>query len=1233
MKNSRLIVVLGMHRSGTSAVTRGLQVLGVKLGERLIPPIEDNNAKGFWEDIDLNTLDNEMLSALDRDWHHLTPILPGDVEALHKKGFFLRAVELLRQKVGRATTFGIKDPRVAKLLLFWKDVFVHCQLDVSYVIVVRNPLSVAKSLDMRDGFDAEKSYLLWLGHVITSLTCTVCDKRVFIDYDRLLQSPDNELNRIAKSLDLEIDQAELQSYKAAFLDQGLRHTVYDLSDLLSDYTCPPLVCEVYTALLDVASDITQIDDLALQNQITHWVAEFERLKSLLSLIDRLYTQKAVVNQRVAQRDCQIANINQAVAERDAQINSLNRTAAERDAQVVILNQVMAERDWQIASLNRTAAERDAQINSLNRTAAERDAQVVILNQVMAKRDGQIASLNQAVVERDGQIFNLSQTVTEWDEKQACYQAHVVELEHAVYMEQRAHFSVDSEAASLRNQLNAIIVSRSWKLTAPLRLLFAVVYRAPALLYSRAIAVYRTLPISPVQKQKLKNSIFRAFGFAFVRLEVYQHWKSYQQIGSNWSTIKSSAPTIPAISEGSRSITTLPSADGTWEWSDYGNLKSRIAQIKAERLSQFFPSPLNLIDIGYESFASAAARVNLPRLVAAPEVSIILPVFNNLKITLECLLSISAHSDSSVSYEIIVANDASTDETAQIIESIPNLRFIHNESNLGFLRNCNSALEHVQGNYVLYLNNDVQVSAGWLKTLLETFESYPNVGAVGPRFLYPSGHLQEAGAAFRPDGMADMVGLNEDASQARFSYARRVDYVSGACLMLPAKLVKKLEGFSEDYLPCYCEDSDLCLRVQEAGYFVYCNPASTVIHHLSKTTGEINTNFKMHCITNNLVTLQNKWQHRLERSTIPKVIAFYLPQFHPFAENDKWWGSGFTEWANVTKAQPNFVGHYQPRFPADLGYYDLRLNEVMSQQAELARRYGIEGFCFYYYWFNGKRLLDRPIEQMLENGTPDFPFCLCWANENWTRRWDGQDHEVLMSQSHSHDDDSAVILDLMRFFNDKRYIRIDGRPLILVYRVTIFPNFVETADRWRTICREQGIGEIYICMVESFELVHTNTNPRKFGCDAAVEFPPQGLAELKQPSGEVINLDFSGSVADYRDLALRYATREVPAYTRFMGVMPGWDNTARRQNNSFCFEHATPGAFQAWLAEAIEQTRIQHYGDERLIFVNAWNEWAEGAYLEPDRRFGHAFLEAVRNALESASLLRKDKYGFGITGDE
>jgi hypothetical protein len=226
----------------------------------------------------------------------------------------------------------------------------------------------------------------------------------------------------------------------------------------------------------------------------------------------------------------------------------------------------------------------------------------------------------------------------------------------------------------------------------------------------------------------------------------------------------------------------------------------------------------------------------------------------------------------------------------------------------------------------------------------------------------------------------------------------------------------------------------------------------------------------------------------------------------------------------------------------------------------------------------------------------------------------------MAQKHSDEDDIAVVSDLCRFFENQSYIRVNGKPLILIYRVGLFPDFRRTAETWRRVCREKGIGDIYIAMVESFEHVHLNTQPSDYGCDAAVEFPPQGMAQTYELNRPLYNRNFKGHVADYNELAIRYCVRDGAPYKRFAGITPGWDNTARRQNDSFCIERATPGAFQAWATDAIARTKQQFVGEERLLFINAWNEWAEGAYLEPDRRFGHSFLEAFKNAQEYDQLI-------------
>jgi lipopolysaccharide biosynthesis protein len=403
-----------------------------------------------------------------------------------------------------------------------------------------------------------------------------------------------------------------------------------------------------------------------------------------------------------------------------------------------------------------------------------------------------------------------------------------------------------------------------------------------------------------------------------------------------------------------------------------------------------------------------------------------------------------------------------------------------------------------------------------------------------------------------------------------------------------------------------------------GYKIYCAPTSIVLHHLSKTTALIDDSFKNKAIQKNLLTLRKRWGGKFSNRGL-RSIAFYLPQFHSIPENNEWWGVGFTEWRNVSKAEPNYEGHYQPRVPTDLGYYDLRVSDVMRAQVELAIKYGIEGFCFYYYWFDGKRLLERPVENYLNSPDIDFPFCVCWANENWTRRWDGREQEVLISQNHSGDDDRAVIKDLIRYFNDRRYIRIDGKPLILVYQVDYFPDFAKTSQIWREVCRQENVGEIYIAMVETFEFINKKFHPRDYGCDASVEFPPHGMAKSFENNKFKVSEDFVGTIADYEGTAINALTRESPDYVRFRGVIPSWDNTARRGNRSYIFEKSTPGLFQAWLEIALRLTFEERSGDERIVFINAWNEWAEGAYLEPDTRFGHAYLQAVKNAYDSLDL--------------
>jgi len=371
----------------------------------------------------------------------------------------------------------------------------------------------------------------------------------------------------------------------------------------------------------------------------------------------------------------------------------------------------------------------------------------------------------------------------------------------------------------------------------------------------------------------------------------------------------------------------------------------------------------------------------------------------------------------------------------------------------------------------------------------------------------------------------------------------------------------------------------------------------------------------------------------------RPIAIYLPQFHPIPENDNAWGEGFTEWNNVRKAKPLFKGHYQPNVPLEsIGYYDLRDPDVLVRQAAMAKKHGIYGFAFYHYWFNGKRLLETPLDNMIKYGKPDFPFCCIWANENWTKKWDGGNNQIIISQNHSPEDDLEHIRFLCQhFLKNENYIKINGRPLFIVYKPLLLPNPTETAQIWRSEAEKYGIN-LYLChMVFGYS---RNKNLPVKGYDAVIDFEPFSIRRrnifdqisnnrknsLKLYEKSIIQLlkwlninkkffPVQYNKIDYKWIVENLETLKNYPVRIYPSIVPGWDNTARRNNDpALILTNSNPQLFENLLRKILKDF-TPFSVEENFIFINAWNEWAEGNHIEPCKRYGTEYLETIERAIK------------------
>jgi glycosyltransferase involved in cell wall biosynthesis len=1057
MEKSKLIIVLGMHRSGTSAITRSLELFGVGLGDNLHAANFDN-PKGFWEDRECLQINEELLNHLNSAYDQLGLLSDQPKDDPLISDLKIRASQLIFRKLAENNgVWGFKDPRTCRLLPFWQEVIASAGHEVVYIIALRNPLSVAASLQARNNIPHEKSYFLWLQHMLPAIRETAGERRVVVDFDQLLENPSNELHRISSHLRLSPPNMRGEAalnYMNDFLDKELSHSQFSLSELELDNRVPTDVISAYKLFRSAAQDILDINGGESRATVEELYGRLAAFAPAFEYANSLEGERVTLYQSVAQHQSQIAALYQQISGINQQVSSLHEAVGIRDGQISSLHQGVFERDASIARLHEHVAERDNLVSELNAIAMRREAQIVELHQSAMTDSMELSNLRQVGIQDKEYVAKLSQVVEG-------LKAQIKEFLKTITDQQTNIANSSTAISGLEAQIN----------------------EAHILLDER-------------------NKRVEFLDETIVSLKL---------------TLESNERSISSLSK------LLSDQESCVE--------SMSATIGARDLK--ITELMNTLSIRDSSIAEQS------ELIAQQEL-----LLNDRQ------TNISELNDSiSIKDQLVaVQDDSIRGYENQLTNYTEDLAFSHAR--------------------VAKLNNELEkilASKSWRLT--------------GPLRVVRR--------------IPDNIYFS---TRKKFSNFSRQFWKA-----LPIKTERKLAAKSFIF--------------SKFGIFLNRTTAYSNWQKFSKSQNVMPA--ETHAPISNAVNFI--YPLKLSEQKI-KLIAFYLPQFHPIPENDEWWGKGFTEWTNVVRASPQFIGHYQPHIPSDLGFYDLRIVETQKKQIELAKNYGLGGFCFYFYWFAGKRLLETPILQFLQNLELDFPFCLCWANENWSRRWDGLDQEILIGQQHSPEDDIAFIEYVSKYLLDERYIRIEGKPLLLVYRPSLLPSVRDTAERWRQWCRENGIGEIYLAYTQAFEV----TDPSNYGFDAAIEFPPNNSAPPVINDLSLLNADFSGIVYDWNIFVERSRNYSAPDYRLFRGVCPSWDNSARRINGGAIFINSNPDGYEEWLHNACVDTvsRIKHE-DERLVFVNAWNEWAEGAHLEPDQRYGHAWLEATRNALLTATAAQKN----------
>jgi GT2 family glycosyltransferase len=611
----------------------------------------------------------------------------------------------------------------------------------------------------------------------------------------------------------------------------------------------------------------------------------------------------------------------------------------------------------------------------------------------------------------------------------------------------------------------------------------------------------------------------------------------------------------------------------------------------------------------------------------PALSIVVPTIGKSEVLLQCLQTIASSAQKiHLRFEVILAIDSNTSlEARNFIKKVINefgcrsLRILeHSTFTSGFSHQVNAGVEIARGTDILILNDDTISEPNLLEELFSVSWRTNNM-ILSPLILNLDKTIQECGSVVNLSGACEWIGSGQQISWIEHLNSLKVDFASAVCWLMNRSKFQDTGGLTSFSGMNYYEDVRFAVDPKNE-LETHVITSAQIMHCLSRSSDHSEKMLVVNEVTRHL--FRDWWKKQEKRNTKKlKIMALYLPQFYATEYNDLWWGTGYTEWSALANWEQQINENPERLLPSELGFYNLMNQSVIERQSSLANNYGVDAFAVMTYWFNGTKLLEKPLENFLcANLSTDF--CLFWANESWSRKWDGHEDELLIKQTHDSEDSKAFIRAHKDYLAHARYVQIQGKKVIYIYRRELFENVSENLDAMRSEARRLGVGELFIVAFESFEQSFKREDPTKQGFDAAAEYPPHG----KFPAAKFSNFGeskFKGRSHDFRDIQNDYLSRNVPSYPLIRGVLVGFDNTSRLKSRSTIFQNSSVSNFQNWLYLASKNALSFGDSTDNWVILNAWNEWSESAVLEPSVKSGRDYLAGVKIVKDSMNELEID----------